>query len=231
MSPQEIRDVAASVKQRLLNLSRERGEDFNFRLTRYGVERLLYRLDQSKPAEEFVLKGAMLFHMGPDPLPHRPTRDVDLLGKGSPEPARLLEVFREVCAVKVVDDGLVFDERSVRGARIREEQDYEGVRMHLQARMGTASGHRGYLQSQEDAAVHRGARGTATASLSKAILRSTARLSLTWPTSATPSTRERYSLRPPAVSTGRCWRPSSRTSSGSWPRARPRKRSTFSTGG
>jgi hypothetical protein len=138
MSPRETRDVAASVKQRLLNLARERGEDFNFLLTRYGVERLLYRLDQSKHAEEFVLKGAMLFHLGPDPLPHRPTRDVDLLGKGSPEPARLVEVFREVCAVKVVDDGLVFDEKSVRGARIREEQEYEGVRMHLQARMGPA---------------------------------------------------------------------------------------------
>jgi hypothetical protein len=138
MSPLEIRNTAASVKQRLLNLARERGEDFNFLLIRYGVERLLYRLDQSKHAEEFVLKGAMLFHMRPDPLPHRPTRDVDLLGKGSPEPARLVRVFREVCAVNVVDDGLVFDERSVRGARIQEEQEYEGVRMHLQARMGLA---------------------------------------------------------------------------------------------
>lgn len=109
MSPREIRDVAASAKQRLLNLARERGEDFNFLPTRYGVERLLYRLDRSKHAEEFVLKGAMLFHMGPDPLPHRATRDVDLLGKGPPEPARLVE-----------------------------EQEYEGVRMQLQARMGSA---------------------------------------------------------------------------------------------
>lgn len=138
MSPRKIREVATSVKQRLLNLARERGEDFNFLLTRYGVERLLYRLARSAHAEEFVLKGAMLFHMGPDPLPHRPTRDVDLLGKRSPEPARLVKIFREVCAVKVVDDGLVFDETSIRGARIREEQEYEGVRMHLQARMGSA---------------------------------------------------------------------------------------------
>jgi len=138
MSSRRPRDAAASVKQRLLNLATERGEDFNFLLTRYAVERLLYRLDQSAYGGQFVLKGAMLFHLRSGPLPHRPTRDVDFLGKGSPALARLGKVFREICTVQVVDDGLTFNEHSIRAERIREEQEYEGVRMQLEARMGSA---------------------------------------------------------------------------------------------
>ncbi len=61
MSPKQLRDVAASVRQRLLNRSRERGEDFQLFLTHYAVERLLYRLSRSAHHERFVLKGAMLF--------------------------------------------------------------------------------------------------------------------------------------------------------------------------
>jgi predicted nucleotidyltransferase component of viral defense system len=49
------------VRQRLLNLSRERGEDFNFLLTRYANERLLYRLANSPYRDQFVLKGTALF--------------------------------------------------------------------------------------------------------------------------------------------------------------------------
>jgi hypothetical protein len=138
VSQRQPRNTAASVKQRLFNLARERGEDFNFLLTRYAVERLLYRIDQSKHANGFILKGAMLFHLGATPLPHRPTRDVDLLGKGSPDLARLKEIFRVLCGVKVADDGLVFDERTVRVDRIRDEEEYEGVRVRLEARMESA---------------------------------------------------------------------------------------------
>ena len=138
MSARQPRDLAASVKQRLLNLATQRGEDFNFLLTRYAVERLLYRLDQSKYGGQFVLKGAMLFHLTSGTLPHRPTRDVDFLGKGSPAPARLKQIFQEICTVQVVNDGLTFNAQRVRAERIREAQDYEGVRMQVEARMGSA---------------------------------------------------------------------------------------------
>jgi hypothetical protein len=138
MSARPPRDAAASVKQRLLNLATQRGEDFNFLLTRYAVERLLYRLAQSAYDSQFVLKGAMLFHLRSGTLPHRPTRDVDFLGRGSPTPARLKQMFRELCTAQVVDDGLVFNKHSVRAEPIREEQDYEGVRLQLEARMGSA---------------------------------------------------------------------------------------------
>jgi hypothetical protein len=74
-------DIAASVRQKLLNYSRERKEDFNLVLTRYAQERLLYRLSKSEYADDFVLKGGLMFLVWED-NPYRPTRDIDLLGYG-----------------------------------------------------------------------------------------------------------------------------------------------------
>ena len=70
-----------SIRSRLLNLSRENGEVFDFVLSRFGVERFLYRLGVSGEADRFVLKGATLFHVWNRKM-HRPTRDLDLLGLG-----------------------------------------------------------------------------------------------------------------------------------------------------
>jgi predicted nucleotidyltransferase component of viral defense system len=134
MSP---RNVAASVRQRLLNLARDRGEDFGLVLTRYALERLMYRLSVSEHQEQFVLKGAMLFALwGGEP--YRSTRDLDLLGRGTINTRRLEQVFREVIGVEVEDDGLEFLAETVRGERIREEEEYEGVRVHLEARLAAA---------------------------------------------------------------------------------------------
>lgn len=132
-----IKNVAASVRQRLLNLSRERGEEFNLLLIRYGIERFLYRLSQSADADGFVLKGAILFHLCGH-APHRPTRDVDLLGRGSADPARVADLFRRVCLTDVEDDGMAFDPDSVRAERMREEEEYQGIRVRVAARLGTA---------------------------------------------------------------------------------------------
>lgn len=131
------RDLAASVRQRLLNLSRDRGEEFQAVLTRYGVERLLARLALSPSGGEFVLKGAVLFTLWTG-APHRATRDLDLLGRGATDVARMEGVFREVCGVAAPADGLVFDAGSVRGERIREDMEYEGVRVRLVAHLGKA---------------------------------------------------------------------------------------------
>src|SRR5262245_52335638 len=92
MSPKKPKNVAASVRQRLLNLSRQTGEDFQQLLTRYASERLLYRLSTSEHAERFVLKGAMLFAVWTGQM-HRPTRDLDLLGHGESSAEALGEVF------------------------------------------------------------------------------------------------------------------------------------------
>jgi predicted nucleotidyltransferase component of viral defense system len=130
-------NVAQSVHQRLLNTRDATGESFNHLLIRYGLERLLYRLVSAGHGGRFVLKGAMLFALWRD-VPGRPTRDVDLLGFGEPDHARLRRLFSEVCAAEVVDDGLAFDAGSVTTADIRDDQEYHGVRVRLLAYLGNA---------------------------------------------------------------------------------------------
>lgn len=129
-------DVAHSVSQRLLNFSKANNEEYNFILARYGVERLLYRISQSPTGQKFVLKGASLFLVW---FGHafRTTRDVDLLGMGSSDLEAVANTFRDLCEPDTLAvDGLVFQSESVRVSRIKEDQDYEGVRVHLRALLG-----------------------------------------------------------------------------------------------
>jgi predicted nucleotidyltransferase component of viral defense system len=126
-----LANIGASVRQRLLNLARETGQGFELLLTRYAIERLLYRLGTSAHRDHFVLKGAVLVTTWFD-NPHRPTRDVDFLGFGDPDPAKLVEVFQEVCAI-AAEDGLTFDANGITLDHIREENDYGGVRLRTTA--------------------------------------------------------------------------------------------------
>ena len=128
MSKEKPTNLPASVRQRLLNLARERGEDFQHVLVRYGLERLLYRLSVSPHGGRFVLKGAVLFQLWTG-QPHRSTLDVDLLGFGDDDVGRLVDLFRGLCTQPVEDDGLVFPPDGVRGGPIREDQRYGGVRV------------------------------------------------------------------------------------------------------
>jgi len=130
-------NLSASIRQRLLNLSRERNEVFNLVLMRYGLERLLYRLSQSEHAEDFVLKGAMLFTAWTEEM-HRPTKDLDLLGYGNNSGENLTALFQEICQVEVEPDGLVFDKGTVRVEEIRDDQEYQGQRIRLTAYLGNA---------------------------------------------------------------------------------------------
>ncbi len=137
MNAKQPRNLAASVRQRLLNHARKKGEDFQYVLTRYGLERLLYRLSRSPHADSFVLKGAVLFQLWSD-QPHRPTRDLDLLGQGEPSTDRLEQLFCDICAVSVEDDGLRFLGNSVRAEPIKEHDEYQGIRLRIDARLESA---------------------------------------------------------------------------------------------
>ena len=137
MTKQNPTNMAASVRQRLLNRSRQTGDDYNLLLTRYGVERLLYRLSRSEYVDQFVLKGAMLFAAWTGAT-YRPTRDLDLLGSGEAAVDRLVGIFRDICGVDVQPDGLSFDSDSVRCEEIREQQSYPGLRIRLITRLGSA---------------------------------------------------------------------------------------------
>jgi len=125
------------VKQRLLNRGQELGEPFDALLTRFTIERLLYRLCKTPHVSRFILKGATLFSIWMD-RPHRPTRDVDLLGSGDLSLSSLENIFREVCARKVEPDGIEFDPDSVKANEIREGQIYQGLRVKLLAHLGKA---------------------------------------------------------------------------------------------
>jgi len=131
----------ASVRARLLNRAKADRMDFNLILTRYSLERLLYRLSISPWSDQFLLKGALLFDLWFD-QPHRPTRDIDLLGFGPSEVDDLVEVFQQV-GVQTSDDGMVFEQGSVQVARIRKDANYEGVRVTL---TGTLDGARCSVQ-------------------------------------------------------------------------------------
>lgn len=135
-----LKNVAASVRDRLLNVTSESGQDYNALLTRYGIERLLFRLAASKYQSQFILKGAMLFAAWQH-VPHRVTKDVDLLGFGDSSPRYLKTVFAEICSQAVDDDGVVFDPQSVRAEPIRDEEVYVGIRLTLQGTLGSARLH------------------------------------------------------------------------------------------
>ncbi|MGQ0588340.1 MAG: nucleotidyl transferase AbiEii/AbiGii toxin family protein [Sphingosinicella sp.] len=132
----DIRNMGASVRGRLLNLSRETGQNYNLLLTRYALERLLYRLTQTSHGDRFVLKGAMLLTTWFDD-PYRPTRDIDLLGFGDPEPEAMLEIFREICSVEL-DDGVEFDRDALKVTANREDLAYGGLRLQTYALIGGA---------------------------------------------------------------------------------------------
>ena len=131
-----IRNIGASVRARLQNLSRATGQSFDLILTRYALERLLYRISTSAYAERFVLKGAMLLTSWFED-PHRATRDLDLLGFGDPSQDAMLAAFREILAV-VVDDGVEFDLHALRVNQIREELEYGGLRLRTTASISGA---------------------------------------------------------------------------------------------
>lgn len=130
------RNLAASIRARLKQRADVAKQDFNLTLTHYGLERLLYRLSISAHAPNFVLKGALLFSLWYD-LPHRPTRDADLLGFGPDDIDSAVATFREICQI-AVEDGIEFDAESIRGALIRKEAGYGGVRIDLTAKLDGA---------------------------------------------------------------------------------------------
>ena len=130
-------NVAASVRDRLLNQARTAGADAQLLATRYVIERLLYRLSISPYKEHFVLKGAMLFPAWTGDVV-RPTRDLDLLGYGDNAPEALAEAFKAIACQETDDDGVVFDADGLTARAMREEQTYSGVRIKTVARIGRA---------------------------------------------------------------------------------------------
>ncbi|MGI8494909.1 MAG: nucleotidyl transferase AbiEii/AbiGii toxin family protein [Pyrinomonadaceae bacterium] len=126
------KNTAASVRARLKNKSLEKNTEFQTLLVRFGNERLLYRLSRSSYKTSFLLKGAALFAVWTGE-PHRPTKDIDLLGFGANDIPTLENIFREICEIDGGGDGLEFAKDSIKGAEIRADKVYQGIRLTMRA--------------------------------------------------------------------------------------------------
>jgi predicted nucleotidyltransferase component of viral defense system len=137
MSRKIPKNVAASIRNRLLEKARKENRRFDELLQYYAMERFLYRLMKSAYKNTFILKGALMLRVWQAPIA-RPTIDIDLLGVISNEVANIVEQILEICTTAVEKDGLVFDPNSVKGKRIIEEAEYEGVNIQFYGRLDTA---------------------------------------------------------------------------------------------
>lgn len=137
MTAKPPRNIPASIRARLLAYAKGRGEPFQRTLTRYAIERLLFRLASTEAVERYVLKGAMLFVTWPEQA-DRPTGDLDLLGHGDPDPEAIRALFARICAVDAPEDGLVFDPATLRVEAVREADRYQGVQLSLRAELAGA---------------------------------------------------------------------------------------------
>ena len=130
-------NVAASVHHRLLNHAKENGRPFNEVLQYFGMERFLHRLSKTSHAESFVLKGALLFRVWNTP-DTRATRDIDFLAFTDNEIEVLTATVHEICSIECPDDGLIFDKTTIEAQRIKEDADYQGIRIRLRGFLGKA---------------------------------------------------------------------------------------------
>lgn len=133
----EVKNKAASVRAKLMNISKAEGIDFDALLLRYFQERFLYRLSISKFSNHFVLKGGLLFICFKMPR-SRPTKDIDFLAeqvKNNPDDIK--HIFRNIAKI-TYDDGVKFNSLSITTARIKEDADYEGIRLKIEATLGQA---------------------------------------------------------------------------------------------
>lgn len=131
-----LKNVGASVHQRLKNASKESGRSFNDLVQYYALEGWLYRLSQSRHQNLFILKGALMLVAWRAPI-LRATRDIDLLARTSNDLEAIKSTVSEICLIEVEEDGVVFDPASVTTIRIAEDADYEGVRTTFTGRLAT----------------------------------------------------------------------------------------------
>lgn len=137
MSRENITNVAASVRQKLLNLAKGDRRPFNELLQYYAMERFLYRLSCSEFADLFILKGAMMLRIW-HADEYRPTMDIDMLARTSNDPEAIAQQVRRIINTAVQPDGLVFQPDTISCESITEDADYKGVRVRFLGTLDTA---------------------------------------------------------------------------------------------
>jgi predicted nucleotidyltransferase component of viral defense system len=130
-----VKNIAASVHQRLLNKAKESSRPFNELLQYFAIERFIYRLSRSPHADKFILKGALMLAAWYGTA-SRPTMDIDLLGKIDNSLEVITAAIKDACLVDVEADGLSFNDETVEAVRITEDAEYEGVRVRVHGSLG-----------------------------------------------------------------------------------------------
>lgn len=131
-----MKDIAASIRQRLLNRARSDNRPFDELLQYYAIERFLFRLSQSEHSTKFILKGALLLRTWGSTT-DRPTKDIDLSGRTSNDISAIQAHITDVMNVDS-KDGMIFDSKSIRMAQITEDAEYDGIRARFLGYLGTA---------------------------------------------------------------------------------------------
>ncbi|CAB3926021.1 nucleotidyl transferase AbiEii/AbiGii toxin family protein [Achromobacter deleyi] len=140
MIVRSVKNPAASIRAQLLAHAKRYGEDYQRILTRFAIERLLFRLAQTEASANYVLKGAMLFATWPEQA-FRPTGDLDLLGQGDSAPSAIADLFTHICAVDVPQDGIVFMPETLAVEVAQEANRYLGIRLSLKGALDNARIH------------------------------------------------------------------------------------------
>ncbi|ANB56274.1 hypothetical protein GFC29_2504 [Anoxybacillus sp. B7M1] len=131
-----VKNIPSSVSERLKNIAKQNGKNFDLILLLYFQERLLYRLSISNYRDKFVLKGG-LFLFSLTQFKSRPTKDIDFLAKQISNDIQYIKAaFESICALTVEEDGVEFDVNGITAERIKEDADYEGVRIKIPASLG-----------------------------------------------------------------------------------------------
>ena len=134
---EEIKNYGKSIRARLLNVARQENIFFQTILTRYFQERLLYRISQTHYKNNFYLKGGALMYAY-ERFSARPTLDIDFLGSNiSNDGEKIINVFKEICAVPCDEDGVYFDLTRISAQNITEFRDYHGIRLSIPVSMDT----------------------------------------------------------------------------------------------
>ncbi len=135
MSKKKVKNLSASVSQRLLNKSKKLGVAYQYLLLRYANERFLFRLSRSPYFDHLILKGGLLFFTWQSQFP-RPTRDMDFLKLGIANQVEIENMIKAICRIKVEDDGLIFNQDSLHITSVREQNRYAGFQINLMATLG-----------------------------------------------------------------------------------------------
>ena len=128
MKKRGVTDIAASVRARLQTSAKQTDRPFQEVLQYFAMERFLFRLSVSPHVDKLVLKGGLMLTAWRAPST-RPTKDIDFLAKMPNSVDSVVAVVKDVCLQDVDPDGLAFDVDSIEGRRIKEDADYEGVRV------------------------------------------------------------------------------------------------------